>query len=181
MVFIRGQISKEQATCCCYVNATTGLTTPGSSRSSLTVRAGSGSSARPAAISAHPTDPGQRRHRADRRRNAHLAADAATPQWHGQRLDRPYAISVLAQRRHSRQLTSHAVPLGLPPNRPRRRHGRAHRCCMETRALVEERGTDEGWSAHPGLHLEGWSARAAGRGSARSRSPPNKPESIGSA
>ena len=29
-----------------------------------------------------------------------LAADAATPKWDGQRLDRPYAISVLAQHRH---------------------------------------------------------------------------------
>ncbi len=31
--------------------------------------------------------------------HAHVAADAATPRWDGQRLDRPYAISVLAQRR----------------------------------------------------------------------------------
>jgi hypothetical protein len=31
--------------------------------------------------------------------HAHLAPDAATSQWDGQRLDRPYAISVLAQRR----------------------------------------------------------------------------------
>ena len=30
-----------------------------------------------------------------------IAADAATPRWHGQRLDRPYAISVLAQRRRA--------------------------------------------------------------------------------
>ena len=29
----------------------------------------------------------------------HVASDAATPRWDGQRLDRPYAISVLAQRR----------------------------------------------------------------------------------
>jgi hypothetical protein len=34
-----------------------------------------------------------------------LAADAATPHWDGQRLDRPYAISVLAQRRQTAQLT----------------------------------------------------------------------------
>ncbi|HEY5454612.1 MAG TPA: hypothetical protein VIJ96_04025 [Acidothermaceae bacterium] len=33
--------------------------------------------------------------------HAHLAADAATPQWDGQRLNRPYAISVLAQRRQA--------------------------------------------------------------------------------
>ncbi len=32
--------------------------------------------------------------------HADLAPDAATPRWHGQRLDRHYAISVLAQRRH---------------------------------------------------------------------------------
>jgi hypothetical protein len=31
--------------------------------------------------------------------HAHVAPDAATPRWDGQRLDRPYAISVLAQRR----------------------------------------------------------------------------------
>jgi hypothetical protein len=31
--------------------------------------------------------------------HAAVAADAATPRWDGQRLDRPYAISVLAQRR----------------------------------------------------------------------------------
>ena len=31
-----------------------------------------------------------------------LAADAATPKWDGQRLDRPYAISVLAQHRRTR-------------------------------------------------------------------------------
>jgi hypothetical protein len=31
--------------------------------------------------------------------HAHVAADAATPRWDGQRLDRHYAISVLAQRR----------------------------------------------------------------------------------
>ncbi len=31
--------------------------------------------------------------------HTHLAADAATTRWNGQRLDRPYAISVLAQRR----------------------------------------------------------------------------------
>jgi len=31
--------------------------------------------------------------------HAHVAADAATPRWDGQRLDRRYAISVLAQRR----------------------------------------------------------------------------------
>ena len=31
--------------------------------------------------------------------HAHVAADAATPRWDGQRLDRPYAISVLAQHR----------------------------------------------------------------------------------
>jgi hypothetical protein len=30
---------------------------------------------------------------------ANIAADAATPRWNGQRLDRRYAISVLAQRR----------------------------------------------------------------------------------
>ena len=31
--------------------------------------------------------------------HTHVAADAATPRWDGQRLDRPYALSVLAQRR----------------------------------------------------------------------------------
>ncbi|HEY5201467.1 MAG TPA: hypothetical protein VIJ31_11215, partial [Acidothermaceae bacterium] len=31
--------------------------------------------------------------------HAHVAADAATPRWDGQRLDHRYAISVLAQRR----------------------------------------------------------------------------------
>jgi hypothetical protein len=33
--------------------------------------------------------------------HADAAADAATPRWDGQRLDRRYAISVLAQRRHA--------------------------------------------------------------------------------
>ncbi|HEY0869395.1 MAG TPA: HNH endonuclease signature motif containing protein, partial [Acidothermaceae bacterium] len=33
--------------------------------------------------------------------HAQVAADAATPRWDGQRLDRPYAISVLAQRRQA--------------------------------------------------------------------------------
>ena len=33
--------------------------------------------------------------------HAHLAADAATPQWDGQRLNRPYVTSVLAQRRQA--------------------------------------------------------------------------------
>jgi len=32
--------------------------------------------------------------------HTNVAADAATPRWDGQRLDRPYAISVLAQHRH---------------------------------------------------------------------------------
>ncbi|HWF42072.1 MAG TPA: hypothetical protein VN683_08325, partial [Acidothermaceae bacterium] len=33
--------------------------------------------------------------------HADLAPDAATTRWDGQRLDRPYAISVLAQRRQA--------------------------------------------------------------------------------
>lgn len=33
--------------------------------------------------------------------HADLAPDAATTRWDGQRLDRPYAISVLAQRRQT--------------------------------------------------------------------------------
>ena len=52
-----------------------------------------------AATSAHPPTPANPDTRPLEDEHADLAADAATPRWDGQRLDRHYAISVLAQRR----------------------------------------------------------------------------------
>jgi hypothetical protein len=50
-------------------------------------------------LSAPPRGPASRDTRPIEDEQTHVAADAATPRWDGQRLDRPYAISVLAQRR----------------------------------------------------------------------------------
>ena len=88
-------------TCCSCANPTTWPTTTASSTSTPPAPAGSGSSPPTAATSAHrfaqPTHtPGRLEDE-----HAHLAPDAATPRWDGQRLDRRYAISVLAQHRQA--------------------------------------------------------------------------------